>query len=51
MQGRFFTDFEDQHREDVAVIGDEIDKNFFPRTMPSAKPFWWMAFLIRSSAC
>ena len=29
-QGRFFTDFEDQHREDVAVIGDEIDKAFFP---------------------
>jgi putative ABC transport system permease protein len=29
-QGRFFTDFEDQHREDVAVIGYEIDKNFFP---------------------
>jgi ABC-type antimicrobial peptide transport system permease subunit len=29
-QGRFFTDFEDLHREDVAVIGYEIDKNFFP---------------------
>jgi ABC-type antimicrobial peptide transport system permease subunit len=29
-QGRFFTDFEDQHRADVAVIGYEIDKNFFP---------------------
>ena len=29
-QGRFFTDFEDVHRDDVAVIGDEIDKNFFP---------------------
>ncbi len=29
-QGRFFTDFEDIHREDVAVIGYEIDKNFFP---------------------
>jgi ABC-type antimicrobial peptide transport system permease subunit len=29
-QGRFFTNFEDEHREDVAVIGDEIDKNFFP---------------------
>ena len=29
-QGRFFTDFEDLHREDVAVIGSEIDKNFFP---------------------
>ncbi len=29
-QGRFFTDFEDEHREDVAVIGDDIDKNFFP---------------------
>ena len=29
-QGRFFTEFEDEHREDVAVIGYEIDKNFFP---------------------
>jgi putative ABC transport system permease protein len=29
-QGRFFTDFEDEHREDVAVIGYEIDKTFFP---------------------
>ena len=29
-QGRFFTDFEDEHSEDVAVIGDEIDRNFFP---------------------
>jgi putative ABC transport system permease protein len=29
-QGRFFTDFEDQHHEEVAVIGYEIDKNFFP---------------------
>jgi putative ABC transport system permease protein len=30
VQGRFFTDFENLHREDVAVIGYEIDKNFFP---------------------
>ena len=30
VQGRFFTDFEDLHREDVAVIGDEINTNFFP---------------------
>jgi putative ABC transport system permease protein len=30
VQGRFFTEFEDIHREDVAVIGDEIDKAFFP---------------------
>src|SRR5271165_6496648 len=29
-QGRFFTDFEDLHRIDVAVIGDEINKSFFP---------------------
>src|SRR5271157_2061779 len=29
-QGRFFTDFEDLHRSDVAVIGDEINKSFFP---------------------
>ncbi len=29
-QGRFFSDFENIHREDVAVIGSEIDKNFFP---------------------
>ena len=30
IQGRFFTEFEDEHREDVAVIGYDIDKNFFP---------------------
>jgi putative ABC transport system permease protein len=30
VQGRFYTEFEDIHREDVAVIGDEIEKNFFP---------------------
>jgi putative ABC transport system permease protein len=30
IQGRFFSDFEDLHREDVAVIGYEIDRNFFP---------------------
>ena len=30
VQGRFFTEFEDSHSMDVAVIGDEIDKNFFP---------------------
>jgi putative ABC transport system permease protein len=29
-QGRFFTDFEDQHRDDVAVIGYDIDQTFFP---------------------
>ena len=29
-QGRFFTEFEDLHRADVAVIGDEINKAFFP---------------------
>jgi putative ABC transport system permease protein len=29
-QGRFFTDFEDLHRADVAVIGDEINKALFP---------------------
>jgi ABC-type antimicrobial peptide transport system permease subunit len=30
VQGRFYSDFEDLHRDDVAVIGYEIDKNFFP---------------------
>lgn len=30
IQGRFFTEFEDEHREDVAVIGYEIAKIFFP---------------------
>ena len=29
-QGRFFTEFEDLHRIDVAVIGDEINRAFFP---------------------
>jgi len=29
-QGRFFTDFEDLHRSDVAVIGDEINLALFP---------------------
>src|SRR5271157_1394082 len=29
-QGRFFTDVEDLHSDDVAVIGDEINKAFFP---------------------
>lgn len=29
-EGRFFTEFEDEHSEDVAVIGDEINRNFFP---------------------
>ena len=30
VQGRFFTEFEDEHSDDVAVIGYELDKNFFP---------------------
>ncbi|MGH9809027.1 MAG: ABC transporter permease [Terriglobia bacterium] len=29
-QGRFFTEFENEHSDDVAVIGSEIDKIFFP---------------------
>ncbi len=29
-QGRFFSEFENIHRDDVAVIGYELDKNFFP---------------------
>ena len=29
-QGRFFTDFENLHRADVAVIGSEINTAFFP---------------------
>jgi putative ABC transport system permease protein len=29
-QGRFFTDFENQHREDVCVIGADIASKFFP---------------------
>ena len=47
VQGRFFSDFEDQHREDVAVIGYEIDRNFFPRMTGSAKRFWSKAFPTR----
>jgi putative ABC transport system permease protein len=29
-QGRFFTDVENLHSDDVAIIGDEINKAFFP---------------------
>ena len=29
-QGRFFTDIENLHSDDVAIIGDEINKSFFP---------------------
>jgi len=36
-EGRFFTDPEDQHRRDVAVIGDGVRERFFPHADPIGK--------------
>ena len=36
--GRFFTDFEDKHREPVAVIGADIQKALFGEENPLGKP-------------
>jgi putative ABC transport system permease protein len=35
--GRFFTDMESQHRMNVAVIGEDIQKTFFPNVDPVGK--------------
>ena len=35
--GRFFTDMESQHRMSVAVIGEDIQKTFFPNVDPVGK--------------
>jgi len=32
--GRFFTEAEDLHRADVAIIGYDLGKTFFPRRRP-----------------
>ena len=36
-QGRFFTDMEDLHRRDVAVIGNGVRERFFPHADPIGK--------------
>jgi putative ABC transport system permease protein len=36
-QGRFFTEFEDQHRADVCVIGAEVADKFFPNVQALGK--------------
>jgi putative ABC transport system permease protein len=36
-QGRFFTETEDQHRRDVAVIGSGVSKRFFEHADPIGK--------------
>jgi putative ABC transport system permease protein len=36
-EGRFFTEPEDQHRRDVAVIGDGVRERFFPHSDPIGK--------------
>jgi ABC-type antimicrobial peptide transport system permease subunit len=36
-EGRFFTDPEDQHRRDVAVIGNGVRERFFPHSDPIGK--------------
>ena len=36
-QGRFLTDTDDEHRSEVAFIGDELAKKFFPNMDPIGK--------------
>jgi putative ABC transport system permease protein len=36
-EGRFFTDPEDQHRRDVAVLGNGVRERFFPHADPIGK--------------
>ena len=36
-EGRFFTEPEDQHRRDVAVVGDGVRERFFPHVDPIGK--------------
>ena len=36
-EGRFFTEPEDQHRRDIAVIGDGVRERFFPHADPIGK--------------
>jgi len=36
-EGRFFTDPEDRHRRDIAVIGDGVRERFFPHSDPIGK--------------
>jgi putative ABC transport system permease protein len=36
-QGRFFTDMEDRHRRDIAVIGTGVRQRFFPHADPIGK--------------
>jgi putative ABC transport system permease protein len=36
-EGRFFTEPEDQHRRDIAVVGDGVRERFFPHADPIGK--------------
>ena len=50
-EGRFFTETDDLHRRDVAVIGNGVTRALLrPRATPSARPFWWTATAWKSSA-
>jgi putative ABC transport system permease protein len=45
--GRFFTEAEDLHREDVAVIGYDLGKTFFPYDDPQGKIIYVEGFPYR----
>jgi putative ABC transport system permease protein len=51
-RGRFFTETENSHREDVVVIGEDVAKALFP-TLDDApgKEAWWTAPASQSLAC
>ena len=50
-EGRFFTDADDLHRRDVAVIGNGVRERFFPHEDPDRQDAsWWTATAWKSSA-
>ena len=49
-EGRFYTDQEDLHREDVVVLGFDAEKSLFPDETAEASRCWWMATSIPCSA-